>query len=316
VGAVMAVVALIGGGGEAPKGIAAAAGQRGECVDCYAALEDVAATATATPSPTATPTPAAAYGSVPVEVTARAVAVLEAPCGTLLYGQDEHRPLPPASLTKIVTALTAIGRVELSDEVEVRVSASELLQRSRSSVMGLEPDMKVSVQDLFYGMFLPSGNDAAIALAELGSGDVATFVGLMNQEAKRLGMNNSRFSNPHGLGSQGMRSTAYDMALAGMALMENPTLAEISGAATYTTSNGLELWNSNRLLGIYAGAYGVKIGYTRSAGHTIVAAATRDGRDIFVSVLDSDSLYSEVAALLDWAFASTEPQCTASAARN
>jgi D-alanyl-D-alanine carboxypeptidase len=112
-----------------------------------------------------------------------------------------------------------------------------------------------------------------------------------------------------------MRSTAYDMALAGMALMENPTLAEISGAATYTTSNGLELWNSNRLLGIYAGSYGVKIGYTRSAGHTIVAAAARDGRDIYVAVLGSDDLYAETVSLLDWAFASTEPQCAESPTR-
>jgi D-alanyl-D-alanine carboxypeptidase (penicillin-binding protein 5/6) len=286
-----------------------------DCVDCLAEVELVAPTATPEPTPTATPAPAAAYDSIPIEVEASAFAVMEAPCGALLFGEDEHLPLPPASLTKIVTALTAIGRVDLSEKVEVTVSASELQQRTRSSVMGLEPGMEVSVEDLFYGLLLPSGNDAAIALAEHVTGDVETFVRLMNEEAGRLGMHNSSFSNPHGLGSRGMRSTAYDMALAGMAMMRDPTLAAMSGAFSYTGSTGLRLTNGNQLLGTYAGSYGVKIGYTRSASHTIVAAAARDGRDIYVAVLGSDDLYAETVSLLDWAFASTEPQCAESPTR-
>jgi len=256
-----------------------------------------------------TPSPPAAHSEVPFNVPAKAVAILEAPCGALLYGKNEHLPLPPASLTKIVTALTAIGRVELTDEVEVTVSASELRERTRSSVMGLEPGMTVSVEDLLHGLMLPSGNDAAIAIAEHVSGNVGAFVGLMNQEAARLGMHNTHLANPHGLGSRGMRTTAYDMAVAGMALMRDPTLAAIAATPSYVTGTELSFTNGNRLLGAYPGANGVKIGYTRSARHTIVGSALRDGRHIFVAVLGSDDLYSETTELLDWAFSATESQC-------
>jgi D-alanyl-D-alanine carboxypeptidase (penicillin-binding protein 5/6) len=289
--------------------------------DTPVAEDSIAATETATPSPTATPlpptptptpAPPSAYTEVPFEVPARAVAILEAPCGALLYGKDEHVPLPPASLTKIVTALTAIDRVNLADRVHVKISGSELKVATRSSIMGLEPGMNVSVEDLFYGLFLPSGNDAAIELAEHVSGDVESFVAMMNEEAQRLGMYNTHLSNPHGLGSRGMQSTAYDMAIGGMALMGNPTLAAMAGAPSYSVGD-IALKNGNQLLGAYAGSDGVKIGYTRSAGHTIVGSAIRDGRHIFVAVFNSDNLYPETMQLFDWAYSSTEPQCTTTA---
>jgi D-alanyl-D-alanine carboxypeptidase len=226
-----------------------------------------------------------------------------------LFGKAEHESLAPASLTKIVTALAAIDRVQLSDSVDVHISAKELKRRTRSSVMGLEPGMTVTVEDLLYGLFLPSGNDAALALAEHVSGDVESFVTLMNEEAGRLGLKESHFSNPHGLDSKTLRSSAYDMARAGMEMMKNDTLAVISSAASYSLPGGLSFNNGNRLLGSYPGAYGVKIGYTNDAGHTIVAAAARNDRDLYIAVFGSEDLYGETARLLDWAFEEIPAQC-------
>lgn len=257
-------------------------------------------TPTETPAPTATSTPEPAVP--PFEVKARAGVVLEAVCGAQIYAKEAHTQLPPASLTKIVTALAVIDRVNLADVITVDISAKELKKRTRSSVMGLEPDMRVTVEDLLYGLFLPSGNDAAIVLARHVSGSEQEFAGLMNETAQNLGMTNSAFDNPHGLDSDGLHSSAYDMAIAGMALMQNPTLAAISSAASYTLDGGLHFVNGNKLLKQYEGANGVKIGYTGDAKHTIVAAATRDARTLFVSVFGSEDLYVETAQLLDWAF--------------
>jgi len=310
------IVAGGSGGSLSRVPMAADGGVLSGCDDCPEEAPEVAsptATAppTASPQPTQTPTPSptAAPHRPSFAVDARAVAVLEAPCGALLYGKSEHASLPPASLTKIVTALAAIGRVNLDDTVEVDLSARELKSSTRSSVMGLEPGMTVTVRDLLYGLFLPSGNDAAIILAEHVSGDVDSFVGLMNEEAASLGLNDSRFSNPHGLDSSGLRSSAYDMAVAGMEMMKNPTLAEMSAAPSYVLDGGLTLNNGNRLLSSYPGAYGVKIGYTNRAKYTIVAAASQGGRDLYAAVLGSEDLYEETARLLDWAFEATQPTC-------
>jgi D-alanyl-D-alanine carboxypeptidase len=195
-----------------------------------------------------------------------------------------------------------IDRVTLSDVVVSDISAKELKERTRSSVMGLEPDMKVTVQDLLYGLFLPSGNDAAIVLARHVSGSEQEFTALMNDTARRLGLENSTFDNPHGLDSPGLRSSAYDMVKAGMAFMQNPTLRTIAGTGTYALEGGLQFNNGNKLLKLYSGAYGVKIGYTEDAGQTIVGAVTRDGRELYIAVLGSTDLYGETIALLDWAF--------------
>ena len=140
------------------------------------------ATATLAPSPTPTMTPTPPPVP-PFQIAEPSLTILEAPCGAVVYAKDPHARLAPASLTKIVTALTAIDHVKLNDRVVSDVSAKALAAKTHSSVMGLEPGMVVTVEDLLYGLFLPSGNDAAIQLAEKVSGSVDAFVQLMNQEA-------------------------------------------------------------------------------------------------------------------------------------
>jgi D-alanyl-D-alanine carboxypeptidase (penicillin-binding protein 5/6) len=251
-----------------------------------------------------------AGGATPPRVTARAASVIEASCGTPLYSFNAHLRLPPASLTKITTALVAAARRDLSGTVDVRVNSALLVASTSSTVMGLEPGMRMSLSDLLYGLLLPSGNDAAIAIAEHVGGSVPAFVELMNEKARALGLRDTHFANPHGLDEPGLYSSAYDMALLGRELLAQPELAAIVRTKSYQPAwDGPLLWNGNELLDLYPGTIGVKTGYTDLAGQSIVAAAERDGRLLIVSVLGGRDRYADAIALFDWAFATTEPVC-------
>ncbi len=246
----------------------------------------------------------------PPLITGRAAAVLEEPCRALLFEQNVHQALAPASLTKIATALVAAQRTDLSETVTARVSGFEMSQATDSTVMGLEPGDTVTVRDLLYGMLLPSGNDAAITLAEHVAGRVSGFVALMNDEAARLGLTDTHFSNPHGLDDPGLYTSAYDIAVLGAELLRRPELAEIVRTQVYQPAwEKPPLSNLNRLLTNYPGALGVKIGYTDEAKQTIVGAAERGGRRLIVSVLGSEDVYVDAIALLDWAYENAPSKC-------
>jgi D-alanyl-D-alanine carboxypeptidase len=299
--------ALTGGGSAAVL----VAGPEAEIVEPAAAIEAPALVETA-PAPVGTAlAPPPGPTSPPPPVSARAYAVVDRSCGALGFGWNEHERFAPASLTKIITGLLVAQSVNVEDNVEVHVSGSQMRARG-SSIMGIEPGQVYSVLDLLYGLMLPSGNDAALALAEhAGEGDVGRFVEMMNGLASRLGMANTHFANPHGLDAREHYSTAYDLAIAGRAALDNPLLHAISSTPRWTTEGGrgISFKNGNKLLSTYPGAFGVKIGFTTAAKQTIVAAAERDGRQVIVSVLGSDDRYGDTAALLDWAFASVPSRC-------
>jgi D-alanyl-D-alanine carboxypeptidase len=244
-------------------------------------------------------------------VSARTFAIVDRSCGALAYGVGEHVRLAPASLTKIITAMVVERLADHNAMVDIKVDGEQMARRG-SSVMGLKPNTQVSVIDLLYGLFLPSGNDAALALAQhVGGGSVEHFVQLMNEQMAQLQLQNSHFTNPHGLDDAGLYSSAYDMAMAGRAFLEDPELAQISVTPNYTLGSGLSFKNGNKLLQLYPGAFGVKIGFTTNAHQTIVAAAERDGRQLIVSVFGSDDRYSDTIALFDWAFSSIPSRCPA-----
>jgi D-alanyl-D-alanine carboxypeptidase len=232
---------------------------------------------------------------------------MERACGTLLAGQGEHERSAPASLTKVITALVVMDRVALTDQVTSDVSATKM---KGSSVMGLEPGMRLSVKDLLYGLMLRSGNDAALVLAKHSAGSVPTFVEAMNLKAQALGLNDTHFTNPHGLDSPLLYSSPFDMAQAGRVLLDNPVLAKMSSTPEYQPAwDKPAIRNGNKLLAGYTGAYGVKNGYTENAHQTMVAAAQRDGRDVIVSLFGSTDRYADAKLLLDWAFEHTQPAC-------
>lgn len=298
-----------GGGGSVDSAATGCVGS-----DCPAVL---AGDQTPAPLPGASPTarPTAAPVAVHEDdlplpsIEGRAFAVIEAPCGALLQHRNGALALPPASLTKIVTALVTIDRASLDEPVTIDIDGGALSLETDSTVMGVRPGDPLSVRDLLYGLFLRSGNDAAIEIAEHVAGDEDAFVSLMNAKAGELGLASSWFANSHGLDDPGLYSSAIDMARLGAILLDQPELAEIVRTRTYQPNwDRGPIDNLNILLNNYPGAIGVKTGFTDTADQTIVAAAERDGRTIVVSILGTSYMYEEAVDLLNWAF-SAEPAC-------
>ena len=172
-------------------------------------------------------------------------------------------------------------------------------------VIGIGAADSLRLEDALYGLLLNSGNDAGLAIAEsVGRGSVSRFVGWMNEVPRRLGLSHTRFVNPHGLDEPGHVSSAYDMAIIGRALMQEPILARIVGQRRRVV-DGPPRWlfqTTNPLLGAYAGADGIKTGYDILAGRCLVGTAARDGRRAIAVVLNSDRYAADVATLLDSAF--------------
>lgn len=246
----------------------------------------------------------------PPLILAAAAAVIEGPCDALVHSVNAHARLSPASLTKIVTALVAAEQADIAQTVKVTIDGGALSAATNATVMGLQPGQQLSMVDLLYGMLLPSGNDAAIEIAEQVGGSVEAFAGMMNARVQAMGLEDSQFMNPTGLDEPGHYTSAYDIAMLGAELLRNPDLAFIVGTRSYQPAwNGPRITNLNLLLGQYPGALGVKTGYTEQARHTFVAAAERDGRRFVVSVLGSEDIYADATALLDWAFASAPSVC-------
>jgi serine-type D-Ala-D-Ala carboxypeptidase (penicillin-binding protein 5/6) len=270
---------------------------------CSAAAE--AAPAAVQPLP---PTPAPTEPAGFPYVSARSISIIENSCGAQIYGRDEHLRLPPASLTKLMTAAVATDQADTSTMITSQVDGAKLFEDTGSTIMGLRPGMELSLLDLLYGLLLPSGNDAAIAIAEGISGTTAKFVDLMNEKARSLALNDTNFTNPHGLFEDNLYSSAYDMAMLARYDMQNATLRQIVSAVSWQPNwDGPPVWNGNALLSKYDGADGVKIGYTEQSQQTIVGSATRNGRRIIVSLMRSQDRYTDSARLFDWAFAQPSP---------
>lgn len=236
-------------------------------------------------------------------ISAEHAVVIDAESGQILWARDANAPVAPASLTKILTAMLVLDHANLTDQVTVRVDSRRMPD---STVMGLRPGETLTVEDLLFGMMLPSGNDAALALADHVAGTAEAFADLMNEKVRSLGLTGSHFANPHGLDAPGHMSTALDMAMLTREAMGAPMFRELAAARSYETprGRGYVVYNLNQLLWRYQGADGVKIGYTPDAGRAIVASATREGGRVYVAMMRSNDIYADSAALLDWAFAS------------
>ena len=250
-----------------------------------------------------TPTPAASDPSGFPFISAQSIAVIDSACGGLIYGRDEDRRMPPASLTKLMTAAVAAEQSSLDEYITANVDGAALHEETGSTIMGLVPGMQLTLRDLLYGLLLPSGNDAAIAIAERVGGSQAEFAEMMNEKARSLDLDDSHFTNPHGLDEPALYSSAHDMAMLARYVMQDADLREIVGSVSYQTAwDGPPVWNGNKLLQDYEGADGVKIGYTEGSQQTIVASATHAGRRVIVSLMRSQDRYSDAMRLFDWAF--------------
>ena len=241
-------------------------------------------------------------------IKARSAVLVDLDSGKTLYQVDPHGRHAPASLTKVVTAMVTLDHLRLDQTVTVPVSINQLPWDSTR--MGLRPGERLTVRELLYGLFLNSGNDAAITLSEAAM-PRATFVGLMNAKAATLGMADTHFANPIGLDDPAHYTSSADLARASAELIRRfPDVAAIAATPSLTlpataTHHAYALYNLNELVRKYPGATGLKTGWTGHAGGCLIATATRDGRHLMVVLLASPRIFEEAAALLDYGFASS-----------
>jgi len=234
------------------------------------------------------------------DTTAVHIAIVDDASGQLIYGEAPYTEVPQASTTKIATTIVALEREpDLSRRINVTVSASAMVARDGSSTMGIEPGRSVSLDTLLHGMMLPSGNDAAEQVAVALADSREQYVEWMNQEAAALGLKDTHFVNPSGMDAAGHYSSAYDMAMLARYAMHNATFRDLA-STTHYTSDGFPMSNLNRLLDLYPGTDGVKIGYTDAALKTIVASVTHDGHRVYISLMRSQDLVGDCTRLFDW----------------
>ncbi|BDG59446.1 D-alanyl-D-alanine carboxypeptidase family protein [Caldinitratiruptor microaerophilus] len=243
----------------------------------------------------------------PPRLTAAAAILMDWETGQVLYEKNATQKRPPASTTKVLTAILALERARLDDVVTISSRAA----RVPGSSMYVRAGETYTLQELLYGLLLHSGNDAAVAIAEHVAGSVEAFAQLMNEKARAIGARSSHFLNPHGLHQPGHYSTAYDLALITRYALENPVFAEIVRQRHAEILVGEEtraLRNTNRLLWMYEGADGVKTGTTSAAGACLIASATQSDPDSFLPqklvtvVLDADGRWRDSIRLLEWGF--------------
>jgi D-alanyl-D-alanine carboxypeptidase (penicillin-binding protein 5/6) len=247
----------------------------------------------------ATPISAATYP----ETNGKAVILMDAYSGRVLYERNSHEQLPPASLTKIMTALL----VAENGDLEQPVTASEHAAATPESSIYLEPGEVLSRMELLYAAMLPSANDACTALAESIAGDEDSFVAQMNKRAAELGLKDTHFLNPHGLEAEGHYSSAYDLALLSKEALSHQVLAQIMATEKKVIpwagkDEDRILLNHNRLLYNYDGAIGVKTGYTRQAGNCVVGAAQRGDMVLIAVTMNSPTVYNDLQQMLDYGF--------------
>lgn len=289
----------------------------------WIALDDEATAPTEVPVATASPPAAAAPAPEEAEGTAaavdlgsvdafhlrfkkppRAALVFDVDSGDVLWRLHPERTLPMASLTKMMTALLVVERTTPRERVKITRAA---LDYSGSGVGRLPRGRRVPIEALLHGLMLPSGNDAAIALAVHLSGSERRFVSLMNRRARELGLDCTRFASPHGL-EAGNRSCAADLAALARLNMEQFRIRRVvrkeQAALRFPIRGGrLFLSTTNPLLRAgYPGALGLKTGYTRRAGRCFVGVAQRGGRTLGVVLLDSPDPGRQARKLLNTAF--------------
>jgi D-alanyl-D-alanine carboxypeptidase len=235
----------------------------------------------------------------------RAGLLFDLDSGEVLWRRNPTRRLPIASLTKMMTALLVSDRTRAGDRARI---TREALNYTGSGMGLLRHGRRVPVQTLLHGLLLPSGNDAAIALALRVSGSQRAFVGRMNERAALMGLTCTRFASPSGIMDRGNHSCAADLAQLGRAVLDDPRLARIvrrrRAILPFRTKGGhIFLYNNNPLVRLgYPGVLGVKTGYTRAAGRCLVAAARRGGRRLGVVLLRSPDPGRQARHLLDAGF--------------
>jgi len=279
-----------------------------------------------TPLPRPTPQAVLTSTGAPAPLTASEAMLMDADTGHILYEKHADMPVPMASTTKIMTALIAL-RAGRPDQM-ITVGQDAVDQDGIGSSAGLVVGERIPLKELLYGLLLPSGDDAAVAIADGLAGSQDAFVTIMNIEAQRLHLFQTHFYNPSGLDTDQQLNpipsgqhytTAYDLVRLARYALSIPLFAQIVSTRTYmppaNTSHGVALpWkNTNTLLTDFPGTVGIKTGWTAAAGGCLVFAARRQGHPLIgvvlhsqgssnTQLLDEQARAADSAALLSWGF--------------
>ncbi len=246
--------------------------------------------------------------AVELPLTSRAALLMEKTTGQILFAQNEHEKLEPASVTKIMTLLLTMdaidsGALAYDDVVTVSANAAGM----GGSQVFLAEGEQITVEELLKCVCVSSGNDAAVALAEKVAGVTELFVEQMNNRARGLGMDDTHFVNPTGLTAEGHVTSAHDIALMSRELLtKHPDIRSFTTIWTDSIRNGtFDLANTNKLIRRYDGATGLKTGYTASAGYCISATAEREGMELIAVVMKGETANkrnADAKALLNYGF--------------
>ncbi len=242
---------------------------------------------------------------------AKSAILIEASTGKVLFEKNADEKLVPASMTKIMSMLLIIENIENGVlKWDQQITVSENASSMGGSQILLETGEKMSVEDLFKGVAIASGNDAVVALGEAIAGSEEGFVDMMNKRAKELNLKNTNFKTPHGLDTANHYSSARDMSIMARELVKHEQVLKYTSVyedyLRENTDRKIWLVNTNRLVRFYDGVDGLKTGYTKEAGYCLTATAKKDGMRIIAVVMgepDSKTRNKEISEMLDYSFA-------------
>ena len=252
-------------------------------------------------------------GAVELDVKGKSAVLMDVATGTVLYEQNAHEALPPASVTKVMTMLLIMEAVD-SGKIrwEDQVTASEAAAAKGGSQIYLKVGETMTVSDMVKSIAVSSANDCACAMAEHLAGSEGAFVDMMNARAKELGMNDTNFVNCTGLddgeNAKDHKTSAYDIAVMSRELLKNhPDIKKFTTIWMDTVRDGaFGLSNTNKMVRFYSGCTGLKTGFTSGAGYCLSASAARDGMELIAVVMGSETSQDRFAAcksMLDYGFA-------------
>lgn len=239
----------------------------------------------------------------PPSVSAESATLIDE-SGQILYEKNANAKGYPASTTKIMTALVVLEKL---DELGLGMGSEVIIPEEAVGIEGssiyLRKGERISIEELLYGLMLQSGNDSATALAMCVGGSLSSFVSMMNEKAESLGCSGTHFTNPSGLYEENHYTTAADLARIAGEAMKRDDFRKIVSTKDWQNADGSRSFhNKNKTVFQYDGATGIKIGFTKASGRTLVAAAKRDDKEMIAVVLRDGNWFNDAYALMDYGF--------------
>lgn len=234
------------------------------------------------------------------DLSGESYVLIEENSGRVLASFNENKKMPMASTTKIMTALLALEKGEITDQVKIKKNSINV----EGSSIYLKENEIITLEDLLYGLMLRSGNDAAVAIGEHIGSKEDDFIEMMNKKTKLIGANNTNFVNPHGLSDLNHYSTSYDLSLITREAFKNKNFEKIVNSKNHTAKRKKNEYfiNKNKTLWEYSDGDGVKTGYTMESGRCLVSSASRNNMRLIAVSLNAYNWFDDNYKLLDYGF--------------